>query len=345
LHLRFLADGKEFFQLNPDEGEDQEAFEQRLSVALLDRVKSAFFKVRSGTFDKAPTEVSAPVPVPLELADVEIKAESAAATPTAPLPASAESTESVESTESAESADTPAPEPALPSADAPPSSTPAVAKLPQLRPGTTSPLAGLYAFASIAVLGLGGPNAAIHVATLLTNMHLAASNTPPRGFSFFSLETGHMAVQYTPLEPRELFRRDMDNGGAHSSCLYLIYLTPLELGAGIPLTFVLWRIGDRSLLLGALPCVQSIGDRLLHNKEALDCEDSYAGTDMPKDTVLDSFWPDVMLLTEEIVSARNRERAFCRAFAVHPNDFKAAYFTERAELPVYSLLVARAFVY
>jgi hypothetical protein len=66
---------------------------------------------------------------------------------------------------------------------------------------------------------------------------------------------------------------------------------------------------------------------------------------MPRDTVLDSFWPDVMLLTEEVLSARNRERAFCRAFAVHARDFKAAYFTERAELPVYSLLVARAFVY
>jgi hypothetical protein len=210
---------------------------------------------------------------------------------------------------------------------------------------SSSAFIGLNLFTAVIVM-MTGAQTSVPLAMLATVMHRATLG-PPRGFSFFSLEEGHIVPGLSvdsELTFQALYERD--TGDRRMSPIYLIYLAPLDPATAKPLTALLWRVGDVAHLHQAVPGHYTLGEWLRRLKTHVD-ESGYAAKPMTQRTVVMKYIKDLMLLTDENSSAGKRRSAICRVLGLCPSDLKPAFLGIQSEenFPLYAVFVCRAFAY
>jgi hypothetical protein len=217
---------------------------------------------------------------------------------------------------------------------------------PLLTTESTESWTGISLFTILCAGFVGSQFANFNVSLLVASMQSYAI-APEPGFHFFALDPGHVAPACTDTDDltlSELYSSDLTAGGSTMCCLYLLTLVPVIPAAGIAISAVLWRVGQSNTIIAALPGLHSVADYLKKADSRLD-QDSYASSVMSQGTVLTRYLPDLMLLTDASQSDKVRRRAFCRVFALKGKSFDVKRFAKGEELPVYSLLAARAFMY
>lgn len=222
----------------------------------------------------------------------------------------------------------------------------------ELLPPTTSVYAGANLFILVA-LATGGRRVVHPLGALVAHMLKYVGETEPlRGFSFLSMETGHLAPGLLTSEREgltfdKLFLRDLQFD-VRMSTAYLIILSSARdpTRKRTVLTSLLWRSGAVSRLHHALPFHYSLGEWMNKDESKVD-KFGYASKYMTTDTVLKHYIPDLAVLTSKDTVPSRRRQAFCNVFGVHPKNLVAKHVggTEEGVLPEYALTVCRVFAF